>query len=126
MLQIFYRGGALMWPLLLILICIIIFSIKKAIDIYTGKNLDRVHSSSSLNTILFWGLISIVIGFLAHFWGLYMAMMSITHADDISPTIVAEGMAVSLITIIFGLLIFLISGIVWLFLRWQLNQKLQT
>ena len=124
MLQTFFRGGAFMWPLLFILIGIIILSIKKAIDIFTGKNLDRVHSSSGLNTILFWGLISIVIGFLAHFQGIYMAMVSISHADDISPTIVAAGMAVSLITIIFGLLIFLLSGIVWIFLRWQLNQKL--
>ena len=126
MLQTFIRGGAFMWPLLLILIGIIMLSIKKAINIFSGKNLDQARLSSGLNTILFWGLISIVIGFLAHFWGLYMAMMSITQAADISPTIVAEGMAVSLITIIFGLLIFLISGIVWLFLRWQLNQKLQT
>lgn len=125
MLSLFYKGGVFMWLLLAIAISIVILAIKKAIYLFGNKITNPKHLEGGINTIIFWGAISIVIGFLSHFWGLYLAMEAIAKANDISPTIVANGFAVSLITIIFGMLIFLFSAIIWLILRWK-YKKLAT
>jgi len=119
MFTIFQQGGIFMWPLLIIAISVVILSIKKAIDLFGQTEQPRKQLESGLNAIIFWGAISVIIGFLAHFWGMYMALQAISMASDISPAIVAQGFAVSLITILFGLLIFLFSGIMWLVLRWR-------
>lgn len=124
MLHLFFKGGIFMWPLLIILLSIIFISLKKAIDLFLRKNLEAKHIESGLNAILFWGVLSIIIGFIAHFCGLYLAMVEIANANDISPAIVAHGFAVSLITIIFGMLIFLFSAIFWLILRWRYKQRI--
>ncbi len=65
---------------------------------------------------------SAVIGFFGHFWGVYMAMQAISEATDISPAVVAEGYAMSLITILTGLFIFLFA-FVWFMLRWKLRKR---
>ena len=119
MLELFFRGGIFMWPILFIAIGIAILTIKKAIDIFGRKQMEQKSLESGLNAIILWGGLSVVFGFLAHFWGLYLALMEISRANDISPAIVAGGFAVSLITILFGLIILIISAIAWGVLRWQ-------
>ena len=122
MLNLFIRGGIFMWPLLFIGMGIIIVSVVKAGELFGSKSLGRSRLESGLNGIILWGGLSAVLGFLAHFWGLYMAMLAIREANDISPAIVADGFAVSLITILFGLLIFLLSALAWMLLRWRLKK----
>jgi biopolymer transport protein ExbB/TolQ len=122
MFDIFARGGFYMWPLAILALTIFFLSIKKIYDLFIRENPGSRVLESGLNAIFFWGGISAVIGFLAHFHGMYEAMLAITKANDISPGIVAEGFAVSLITILFGLIIFFFASISWLFLRWRFKQ----
>jgi len=126
MVRTFFEGGAFMWLILIIAISIVILSIKKVIDLFARTNLNQQQIESGLNAIIFWGAISTVIGFLSHFFGMYQAMNAIAEANDISPSIVAKGFAVSLIPIIFGLVIFMLSGILWLIFRWRRNKLLST
>lgn len=119
MINLFYNGGFYMWPLLLLALIILGLTIKKATDLFGVKQSNARTLESGLNAIFFWGAMSAVIGFLAHFHGMYEAMMAMSKAPDISPAIVAGGFAVSLITILFGLVIFLIASIAWLVLRWR-------
>ena len=76
-----------------------------------------------INSILFWGAFSVVVGFFAHFLGIMYAMEAIKAASDISPSIVAGGYSVSLITILFGLIIFMIAALIWFILRVLLNRN---
>jgi biopolymer transport protein ExbB/TolQ len=126
MFRLFFEGGIFMWPILIIAISIVILSIKKAIDLFGRTDLNQKQLESGLNAIVFWGAISSVFGFLAHFAGMYMAMVSIAEANDISPSIVARGFSVSLIPILFGLVIFMLSGILWLIFRWRRNKLIST
>ncbi len=119
MLDMFFKGGNPMWPLLFLLIIIFILSIKKTTELYKKNGLELKRIRSGINTIIFCGCFSVFLGFLGHFWGLYMALKDIGRANDISPVIVAEGYAVSLISIIFGIVIFLFSSIIWYLLRWK-------
>ena len=120
MISLFIQGGLFMWPLLLVAIVIIVLSIKKIIEITPTTKLNS-RIEKGINVIPFWGAMAVLIGFLAHYWGITMAMDAITKANDISPSIVAQGYKVSLITIIFGLLIFMFSAIIWFILRWKIQ-----
>jgi biopolymer transport protein ExbB/TolQ len=122
MFKLFMQGGMYMWPILLCSILIMVLSIKKIIDLFFKKDLNHLQLESGINSILFWGGISVLIGFLGHFHGLFLAMEAISRASDISPAIVAMGYGVSLITVLFGLLNLLISSLIWFVLRWRFKQ----
>ena len=122
MLNTFIQGGQFMWILLILAIVNIILSVKKGIMLFSGSDQDLGKTGDGIHAILFWGIMAAVIGFYAHFTGIYFAMQAIMAANDISPAIVAEGYAVSLITILFGLIIFILSSIVWFVLRWRYNR----
>jgi biopolymer transport protein ExbB/TolQ len=115
-------GGTMMWFLLIIALVIIVLSVRKTIQLYGKEELSKSVLETGINAIVFWGAIAAIIGFFSHYWGLYNAMQAIMRANDISPAIVAGGYAVSLITILSGLTIFICSLIIWFVLRWRLKQ----
>ena len=122
MFTFFIEGGDIMWLLLILLIVIVVLFIKKLIMLFNKENFSRHQLESGINAIIFWGGISCVIGFFGHYWGVYMAMQEIKKANDISPAIVAEGYAMSLITILTGLFIFLFAAIIWFAMRWRVKK----
>jgi len=124
MFQLFIKGGSMMWLLLIIFVIILILIVKKSIELFGKGDLSKQKLKAGLNAIPFWGSICFILGFLWHFWGLMLAMSAIAEANDVSPSIVANGLAVSMISIIFGILVFLFSGIAWLILKWQYNKRL--
>ena len=119
MIQFFLEGGMLMWFLLIIALVVLVLSIRKAIQLYGKQELPKPALETGINAIIFWGAISAIFGFLAHYLGLYYAMLAINRANDISPAIVAGGYAASLITILSGLTIFIISLLIWFVFRWR-------
>lgn len=112
-----HAGGPLMWPILIIGIVVLVIAAKKANDLFFKEGLSKIQLERGINAILFWGAFSVVLGLFAHFMGVYLAMQAISQAPAISPAIVAGGYAVSLITILTGLIIFLISAILWVVFR---------
>jgi hypothetical protein len=126
MLKFFLAGGPLMVILLILAIAIVIMSMKKGIDLLTGKDPNRARLESGLNAILFWGAISGILGFLAHFMALYKIIGIVTRAEVISPNLVAIGFGESLVSILFGLWIFTFSAVIWFFLRWRYGKRFKT
>jgi len=124
MAHFFYSGGPVMWLLLLLFILILGLSVKKTIDLFSKSELNHALLEKGINAIIFWGAFSVVIGFFAHFLGIYEAMIAISRANDISPAIVSMGYSMSLITILAGLFIFLVSALLWFFFRWRLKLRL--
>ena len=121
MINFFKSGGAYMWLLLIIAIVIVVLTITKGIQLYISKENSK-KLENGVNAIIFWGGFSLVLGFFAHFHGVYLAMQAIMAANDISPAIVAGGYAVSLITILTGLVLFMFSAIVWFVYRARLTK----
>ena len=113
-----------MWILLILAVVNVVLIIKKALQLFSGSDLSKMQIESGLNAIIFWGGFSAVLGFYAHFLGMVQAMQAISRANDISPAIVSHGYALSLVTILFGLLILMVSGIAWFVLRWKARQLL--
>jgi len=121
MIGFFMQGGYMMWLLLIISITIIVLTIKNTVHIsqLSGTELSKV--GPQIHAILFWGCISVVLGFFAHYQGIYLAMQEIMAASEISPSVVAMGYQAALTTILAGMLVCVIAGILWLALRtwWQ-------
>lgn len=117
MFDLFIKGGVFMWPLLLLAIAVAVLSIKKIFELFIQRGLTKIQLESGVNAILFWGGISAVIGLLGSFSGIFIAAGYLAKASDISPAIVWAGIQVALITTIFGLIIFIIAGILWFILR---------
>ncbi len=122
MIKFFLDGGALKLPLLMLSLVIVILSLKKFVDLFIKKRLSQTKLEHGLNAILFWGAISALLGFLFHYLGLFQAIQSIADSPrNPSPSIVAWGYAISLSKIIWGLLNFIFSVIIWYILCWRLN-----
>ena len=119
MFDLIVTGGPYMYFLVFFAIIIIGLAIKKAIDLFGQQERSVSQMETGINAIVFWGGISLLIGFFAHFYGLYIAMQAISQANDISPAIVAEGYGVSLITI----LVYFSWHVDWHFLSIFNNRK---
>jgi biopolymer transport protein ExbB/TolQ len=97
-------------------------TIRDAIALSTGKDLARMQSGNGSGAILFWGCIAAVLGVLGSLNALYLSLWSIRQVGAANPSLVAEGLAVALITTIFGLLILACSAVAWFTLRWWLQR----
>jgi len=122
MLNFFNSGGMGMWLFLALIIIIIVLSVKKIIDFLNYKNLNKFQLERGINSIVFWGAISLILGFLWHYIGLYNAMNIIIQAHDIAPDVVVGGYQESLITVLTGLNIFFISSLIWFIFRCLLKK----
>ena len=121
MYNFFIEGGIYMWPLLILAIVILFQTVKNGIDLFVTKNASQIKIKQRTDSILFWGGFSALLGIFAHFHGIYLAMQAIMAANDISPGIVAHGYACSLITMLSGLFILIISSILWFFFQRQVK-----
>ena len=122
MIEFFLSGGQMMWLFLILAILIVFLSVKKAIQLFGKQDIPQSLLESGTNAIIFWGSIAAILGFFAHYLGVYYAMQAIYRANDISPAIVAFGYSLSLITILTGLTLFIISAIIWFVFRWRIRQ----
>jgi biopolymer transport protein ExbB/TolQ len=113
MIRLFVEGGLYMWPLSILAIVIVALSVKKAVDLFARRGLDRESLERGLGAILFWGCVAAVLGFLGQFHGTYLSLRVISQAPVISPALVAEGLAVSLITTLFGLILLALAAVAW-------------
>jgi len=125
MLQFINSGGGLMWILIVIALVILLLTVKNIITILKRDGRPIQEINHSINAILFWGILSAVYGLFLHFMGIYLAMQAIAQASDISPAIVAMGYSHSLVSILTGMFILLMSGIFWFGLR-QMQQRVAT
>ena len=114
MLDLFYQGGPLFMGILtLLLLTLVVLFVKAIMD----KNGQEDTQPKSISLIRELGTLSLVTGILGQLIGFFSAFSIMEQADSISPSVLAGGLKISLITTIYGLLIFIIALIMVLFLR---------
>ena len=100
----------------------ILFVVMVAVTVYyivlisSGKALEKKHFCHRLTYVKSIGLFTMITGILGQLVGLYAAFVAIEGAMDISPAILAGGLKVSLITTLYGILVYLISILLWFLL----------
>lgn len=84
---------------------------------------DIVETRRKLKYIKSLGLFALVTGILGQLLGLFNAFSAIEQAMEISPPIMAGGLKVSMITTIYGMLIFLVSYLSWIIIDYIASRK---
>ncbi len=123
MLTYFNEGGVLFMGMLsIVFLVVFILSIKNALVIFS-KESDKEKVSSQISLIKSLGLFALVLGFLGQFLGLFQAFNFIAEAGTISPAILANGLKVSSIASIYGMIIFLVAYLIWFGLNLVLKKE---
>jgi len=106
------EGGPLfMFVILILLILILVLIVKGFLE--KGNNQKTISLIGSI------GLFTVVWGFLGQTLGLIGAFQAIEVAGDVSMAILAGGLKVSLLSPIFGLIVFLIARLGIIILTWM-------
>lgn len=84
---------------------------------------DIAETRKKLSYLKSLGLFSFITGILGQAIGLYSAFSVIEIAGDISPSILAGGLKVSMITFIYGSLILLLSYLFWFILDYMAGRR---
>jgi biopolymer transport protein ExbB/TolQ len=109
----FQQCGPIGWPLLIITIANIVLAIRNAVRIAGAKPGDGPRVTNANNTILFWGAVAAVMGFLGQYTGIYNALGAIIQATKINPNLVMEGFRQSFTTTLWGLNLLVWSAVAW-------------
>lgn len=98
-------------PLALLTVTIAVLVVRAALSVRRGR------PSTALFALLFWGFAAAVLGFLGQCIGLYNGLTAVSHATEIDPRIVSQGLAQSFSTTIWGGALLVLAGASWLVLR---------
>lgn len=114
-------GPYFMIPIFIMWIVVIFLTVKLFLNYFSeNRNVEKLTKNNS--TILFIGSFAFLLGMLGQIIGLYGILDFIEAAGDIAPYLIAGGLKVSLLTIIYGFGLLLVSAIVWFIFR-KLIQK---
>lgn len=71
------------------------------------------------------GLFALILGVLSTTTDLLMAFNAIEEAGEVSMGLLAGGLKYSMVALVYGLIIYVISLLIWLVMKWQLDRKLK-
>ncbi|MET2986356.1 MotA/TolQ/ExbB proton channel family protein [Aureibaculum conchae] len=103
-------GPFFMYPLLLILILVIILIVQGL--------LKKESSSKTIKLISSITLFALVWGFLGQLIGMIGGFDAIESIDNISPAVLASGIKISMLSPVFGMVVFLIGRLGIIVLTW--------
>ncbi|MDF1574335.1 MAG: MotA/TolQ/ExbB proton channel family protein [Bacteroidales bacterium] len=121
----FIMGGSLFMSILTILLVIIVaVSVYFVLSISSGKAVSKEGFRYQLKYVKSLGLFTMITGILGQLIGLFSAFTAIEEAADVSPAMLAGGLKVSMITSLTGIIIYLISILIWFLLDLWYQKKL--
>jgi NAD/NADP transhydrogenase beta subunit len=108
-------GAPFTYFILLLIIVIIALFVKGLME--KGENKKTISLLTSV------GWFAIAVGFLGQTFGLIMAFDSVGASGDLTPRIVAEGLKMTLLSSLFGVVSFLIARVEIIILVWMGKEK---
>lgn len=110
MIDLLFEGGILFMSILTI-----VFAANCGLFAY--HLIKKTKDDSETNLIKSVGLFALVFGLLGQFIGLYSALQHISQVESVSSAMLAGGIRVSSITSIYGMIIFVLSYLMWFVLK---------
>ncbi len=104
MFKLFLQGG----PLFMGILTLILLSLLAVFVMSVLKKGDEKQLNQSIQWLKSIGTLGLVVGILGQLIGLYSAFSVMETTGGISPAILAGGLKVSLVTTLYGLLIYII------------------
>lgn len=99
-----------------LLLLVIVVAVFIAVRIFKKDYSSPASVRENLGYIKSIGLFAMITGILGQLIGLYSAFNAIEEAGDVSPAMIFGGLKVSMITTLYGVLIYLFSILIWLVL----------
>ncbi|MCF7921026.1 MAG: MotA/TolQ/ExbB proton channel family protein [Candidatus Cloacimonetes bacterium] len=123
MLYLYGACGPYFFPLMIMNLLILFFVIRKIIDVTGNRKKTASELEYGLNSILFWGFMSALLGTLGQLSGIYNALNIIIKAAEINPRIIAEGFTISFVSTLWGMLTFFVAALIWYLLKCRIKSK---
>jgi biopolymer transport protein ExbB/TolQ len=120
----FASGGIVMWPLLAVGIGVLVLAARAAWLIHRGER-PAAEAESTIQAILFWGVMSVLLGVLGTTIGIIQMAQAVGLAGGVEAPLLWGGFGVALVTLLFGLLIFVVSLPLWFGLRQWAARRLR-
>lgn len=121
MVEMFRSGGVMMWPMLVVAIGILVLAARAA-TLLARADPPAAEAERRLSAILFWAGMSVVLGVLGTVVGFVQIGQAVMLAESVEQSTIWGGVAVALVTLIFGLLILLVALLLWFGLKqWLLR-----
>lgn len=125
MFKLFQTGGPLFMGILTLLFVAMLAVVVFQFFLIQKKEFKQIGElRNKLRYIKTLGTLGLVFGFLGQMVGLYEAFTVISEVGEVSPGLLAGGLKVSMITSIYGLLILIISYLLWLLLDYLASREI--
>jgi biopolymer transport protein ExbB/TolQ len=111
MIEAFRSGGVMMWPMLVIALGIAWIGVRTALRARENPSGDDVRRG--MQSLLFWGGMAALLGLLGTAVGLVITAQAVARVPDAGASLIWGGIGVTLTTLIFGLMIFLLAALAW-------------
>ncbi len=115
LIQLMNEGGAVMWPLYVLLVITVVLGVERFVVIivhrYKKKPMKRMEQEKILSILDMIAMIAPVIGFLGTVTGMISAFRAVSEATSVQLQVVAGGLYEALYTTAFGLIISIIATI---------------
>jgi biopolymer transport protein ExbB/TolQ len=123
MLELFFLGSKLLMGILTVVATVMI--IQSVLSIRTIMA-DQVNEKTpqKIRLVREIGLFAFMVGILASAIDLMGAFSAIEMAGDVSPSLLAAGLKFTLIAPVYGLMIYVLSLIIWFALNWKVNKMI--
>ena len=121
MMDAFLAGGVMMWPIAAAGMLAAVFAVAAALRLPRDGRTAAVQMQT--DAVLFWGAFALVAGVLGTTVGLYQMARVLEGTDGLDSAITWGGFKVTLITLEAGLLIFLVSLLLWFGLRFTAGRR---
>lgn len=122
--DLFYQGGPLfMGMLTLVFVIMVVWVVFHTVTNLNSKLSDTDSVLRKIGYTKSIGLFALVMGIFGQLLGIYHALTAIEQAGDISPSLVFSGLKISMIAPIYGIIIFLISLLLWFVAALMIDKK---
>lgn len=115
----FAQMGPFQAPMLVLAAVVIGLAGWRAMQLF-GSAGPAPSIEGGINSVLFWGVVAALVGFLGFFSGVYASLNGVLRMQSPGPGYIAKGVAESLTVSIAGLAILVIAAIAWFVLRARL------
>uniref|UniRef100_UPI0040485214 MotA/TolQ/ExbB proton channel family protein n=1 Tax=Roseivirga sp. TaxID=1964215 RepID=UPI0040485214 len=123
MLELFFLGSKLLMGILTVVVTAMI--IQSVVSIRTiMANQVNEKTPQKIRLVREIGLFAFMVGILASAIDLMGAFSAIEMAGDVSPSLLAAGLKFTLIAPVYGLMIYVLSLIIWFALNWKVNKMI--
>ena len=123
MYKLFIEGGSLFMGMLTLVFLLMIVQAIRTWILYSGNKADYADTRKNLGYVRSLGLLAFVLGIFGQLLGLYQAFSAIQEMGEVSASLLAGGLKVSMITTMYGTFILIISLILWMLLDASLRRK---